>query len=205
MPTGENNHFETMFIRSFQCTKKTEREREREGKKKKILTKLYAHTWWIVILFIFLLLLFIDFLCRFFFCLSLSLSLFSFSYRIVSFLFDDTNIDSIGDNKSYHFLMNACIRSKFFDYAEFNQRKSLWIIENLRRRKKKILFTSMSHRITYEHFCHFVVTKFQLGCFINTNYHLFIKFIHANNDYHLIRQTKSPISLSSCQWKILIW
>ncbi len=75
-----------------------------------------------------------------FFFLSLSLSLFSFSYRIVSFLFDDTNIDSIGDNKSYHFLMNACIRSKFFDYAEFNQRKSLWIIENLRRRKKKDSF-----------------------------------------------------------------
>ena len=63
--------------------------------------------------------------------LSLSLSL-PFSFSNVSFLFDDTNIDSIGDNKSYHFLMNACIRSikvPFFKYQ-----KSFFTYKNIRSR-----------------------------------------------------------------------
>ncbi len=63
----------------------------------------------------------------------------------------------------------------------------------------------MSNRIRDEHFCHFIVTKSHRCCFVNTNYHLFLKFIHAKNDYHLNRQTNSPISYSSCQLKILIF
>jgi hypothetical protein len=47
----------------------------------------------------------------------------------------------------------------------------------------------MSSRMTYEHFCHIVVTKYQTMLF----YKYKLSSIDVKNDYHLIRQIKSPI------------
>jgi hypothetical protein len=119
-----------------------------------------------------------------------------FFFSIVSFSFDDTNGDSIGDNKSYHSLLNACVRSKFF----YSLTKKKYIfnksIDNLRKSVKisKVFLVYVESNNIWTFLSFSIVTKSHICCFINTNYHLFIKFIHAKNDYHLIRQTKSPIS-----------